>query len=117
MSDLGKEILTTDDRLRRTVEAWGTTFELRELSAADVQFADSRKDNSLKLAAIVARSAVNGDGQRMFSDADLPQLADKGLTTLQRLVSIVENLSGLGDDAEDAEKNLDATASAEPGSD
>ena len=115
MSEIGSEILTTDDRCRRSVEAWGHSFELRELSAADVQFVDTRKDNALKLAASVARSAVNGDGKRIFSDAELPKLADKGLTTLQRLQGVVEELSGLAESPEESEGNSETTVSVEPG--
>lgn len=115
MGELSKEIFETDDREREEVEAWGHTFFLRELSAADIQFVDTRRDNATKLAATIARSAVDEDGKCLFSDTDLAKIANKGLVTLQRLQGIIEKLTGLAETAEEAEKNSEATASDGPG--
>jgi hypothetical protein len=59
-------------------------------------------------AKLVVRAAINGDGQRLFSDKDAPLLGRKSAAALQRVFEVAQRLSGLSDeDVEELVGNFD----------
>lgn len=61
-------------------------------------------------AQLIARCVVGDDGRRVFSDADVNQIAELGLGDVLRLSSAIQDLSGLNDDAEDEARGESVTA-------
>jgi hypothetical protein len=60
-------------------------------------------ESSAKLA---SRCMCLEDGTKIFTDADVPQLAEKSAKALERVVNVSARLNGLDDDAKDDVKNV-----------
>jgi len=113
-------ILQADDLLVETVEVpeWGGVVRIRGLTGAErddfeVSVVEQRgKKTRLNMqnfrAKLVVRAAINGDGQRLFSDRDAALLGRKSAAALQRVFEIAQRLSGLSDqDVEELVGNFD----------
>ena len=107
---LGVEELSTEDV---EVPEWGGMGTLRELKGSE---RDTFEENSLDKnrnvtmanmrARLVALSAVDEDGKRMFSEKDAVKLGSKSASALNRLFGVACRLSGItDDDVKDLEKN------------
>lgn len=55
-------------------------------------------------AKLAARTVCDASGKRLFSDADIPELAKKSAAALARVFEVAQRLSGLG--AEDVQELL-----------
>lgn len=57
-------------------------------------------------AKLVARTVVNEEGERVFTEADIPKLGNKSAAALERIVDVARELSGLTEqDEEELLKN------------
>lgn len=67
-------------------------------------------------AKLAARSIVDEDGKRVFSDEDIPALALKSALALNRVYEVAQRLSGITqEDVEELTKNSEAAPSADFG--
>jgi|TARA_R110000744_G_scaffold359636_1_gene466962 hypothetical protein len=107
---LGVEDLATEEV---QVPEWGGIVALRELKGSE---RDSFEEGSLDKnrnvtmanmrARLVALSAVDDEGQRIFSEKDAVKLGSKSASALDRLFGVACRLSGItDDDVKDLEKN------------
>ena len=112
-------ILQADDLLFEDVEIpeWGGMVRVRGLTGAErdafeAEIVEQRgKKTRLNMqnfrAKLVARSVVNGDGQRLFSDKDAHALGKKSAAALNRVFEVAQRLSGLSDkDVEELVENF-----------
>lgn len=68
-------------------------------------------------AKLVARSIVDENGNRIFTDADIPVLARKSAVALNRVYAVAQRLSGITEeDVEELTKNSETTLSEGSGS-
>lgn len=94
------------------VPEWGDTIRLRMLSAAE-RFAvneagtvDGKFDAARYQTAVIAATAVNEDGTRLFEDQDAYALAAKSSGAIERIFAAAAKLNGMGPKStDDAEKN------------
>jgi len=111
------EILGVSDTYYEVVEvpewktAAGTPFSVRmrgltgqerdSWEGTNVRF-DKRGRQQVNLnqfrARLIVRSAVDGDGNRLFTDSDAVHLSQKSAAGLQRLFEVAQRLSGLSDE-------------------
>jgi hypothetical protein len=103
------------------VPEWGGIIRLRTMTAEEwehyeSELADARKSGDyLNIrASLVARCAVDGDGNRLFTDADAQALGRKSKTALLRLFETARKLNAFGDDET---KALEKNSEAQPGAD
>ncbi len=118
MSLLTKEqILAANDLDTVTIEVpeWNGTVKLRMLSAQErIQweqevFPDGVVDTAKFLTALVARSLVDDDNVRIFSDGDLDAIGAKNPAVIARLREAAAKLNKIGaNDQKESEKNSDA---------
>lgn len=135
------QILAVEDRLVREVDVpeWGGAVLVKALSGEERDAFEASltvrrpaiygpnkgqmetlPDNSNIHAKLVARSIVDADGARVFSDADIIEVGKKSSGALQRVWDVAAELSGLSDTASaDAEGNSgdgpsDGSTSSEP---
>ena len=109
------QILQADDLKKETVDTpeWGGDVLVRELrgrerDAFEEGSMDKQRNVSMKnmRARLVAMSAINEEGERLFTAAEATQLGDKSATALNRLFEVCCRLSGItSDDVEKLEKN------------
>lgn len=109
------QILAVKDITTKTVNVpeWGGEVTLRGLTAAerdnfDTAVLDARRRNepTFARARLVALSAVDEKGDRLFKDSDIPALSDKAGSALDRLFDVAAGLSGLrAADQKEMEKN------------
>lgn len=115
----GDDILNADDLEVEDVPVpeWGGTVRVRGLTGAErdsfeMRMAVARNKGSLEQldfrASVAGRCMVDEDGERLFTDGQLPQLARKSGAALDRVFEVVQRLSGM-EDAEAAEGKSDAT--------
>jgi len=113
-----EQILQADDLRRELVAVpeWGGQVYVRSLTGTERdQFEASfitvnGMDTQLKLenirAQLVSMTAVDDDGKRLFSAADVQALASKNAAALQRLFETAQKLSGLSkEDVKELAKN------------
>jgi hypothetical protein len=118
-------ILQADDLLVEDVEVpeWGGVVRVRGLTGAErddfeASVVEQRgKKTRLNMqnfrAKLVVRVAINGDGQRLFTDKDASLLGRKSAAALQRVFEVAQRLSGLSDqDVEELVGNFDEGQSA-----
>jgi hypothetical protein len=104
------DILGISDRRTKQVHvpAWGTTLTIREMGLNEgVRFAGMVRETdgsatmtAEQVASVVAWSVIDEDGERVFSDEDIPKLASKSQKALLLLYSEIVGLSGSSEDAE-----------------
>lgn len=110
---LKDEILKCADLPRETVAVpeWGGIVILRALTAYErerweMDWAVPDSKRGLVAAALVAASAVDAQGGRLFAEVDIESLARKSGAALGRLWRVARRLSGIGPEARDeTEKN------------
>jgi hypothetical protein len=99
---LGKRLLKTK---RVTIEELGADVIIRELSAGDALRLSEEGAAGKNTALIAVRSIVDDQGELLFKESEAADLAGRiPPTALNRIVSEVVKLSGLGAE-EDVEKN------------
>jgi len=103
-------ILAADDREYEVVPCpeWGGEVRLRSLTGAErdayeqslVQTRGKSREMNLRnaRAKLVALCAVDENGNRLFSDADVNALGKKNAKPLDRLFDVARRLSGLTED-------------------
>lgn len=98
-------ILAADDIQTETVEVpeWGVTVELRSLDVES--FTEIGRNSAagggtnmreIYLSMLVAGVYDPTTGQPVFTDADKPALAGKSMQVAERLVGLLNRLSGMG---------------------
>lgn len=111
--NLKAKILALDDAKLLPVEVpeWDTTVYLRVLSGAERSSIDARAKQLEKAgrpgdiaAFMVALTACEANGQRIFSDADVEALNNKNGLVLDRLALAAAEHNGIGQAAVDAAK-------------
>jgi hypothetical protein len=106
-----EQILGAEDRKSEDVEVpeWGGTVRVRALSgterdAYEAGIVQIKGDGTHKLtlanarARLVSLSVVDGEGKRLFTEADIAKLGDKSATALVRVFDVALHLSGLSND-------------------
>ena len=99
-------ILTADDLPFEDVECpeWGGTVRIRTLTgterdAFEAEVAGGEKTDYTNVRAkLIARSAIDENGERIFSDADITKLGKKSALALTRCFKVAQRLSGLTED-------------------
>ena len=112
-----EQILQADDLKRETVDTpeWGGEVLLRELRGRERDaFEEGSMDKQRNVtmtnmrARLVALSAIDEEGDRLFTSKEAKELGDKSATALNRLFEVCCRLSGItSDDVEKIEGNLD----------
>ena len=112
-----EQILQADDLKRESVDTpeWDGEVLLRELrgrerDAFEEGSLDSKRNVSMAnmRARLVAASAIDEQGERLFTNKEAAQLGDKSATALNRLFEVCCRLSGItSDDVDKLEKNSD----------
>jgi hypothetical protein len=109
------QILQSDDLKRETIATpeWGGDVLVRELrgrerDAFEEGSMDSKRNVTMTnmRARLVAMSAIDEEGERLFSAKEATELGDKSATALNRLFEVCCRLSGItSDDVDKLEKN------------
>lgn len=113
-------ILKKQELLTETVDAYGETLTVSEISAEQrLNFA--LKVQALKgegfavdlaaMSLLVALTVFDEKGARVFKDSDAPELAKKHTEELRKVYDVAARLNGIGAEEDAAEKN------SEPNSD
>lgn len=118
------QILEAEDLLSEDVEVpeWGGVVKVRGLTGAErdrfegsiVKMRGNKADVNMRnlRAKLVALSAVNGDGKRLFKTPDVDALGQKSAVALQRVFDVAQRLSGISDqDVEELAGNSDSAMS------
>jgi hypothetical protein len=97
-----------------SVPEWGGVIKVRELAAGEREriagLVTAHDGRSREI--MVALTAIDGDGNQLFSLDDIEELAKKGEAAIQRVAEVASRLSGIGKAAEaQAEKNSDPSRS------
>lgn len=120
------QILTADDLRSEIVPVpeWGGDVRVAALTGTErdrfeTSFGDGKTKNLDNVRAkLVAKSIVDEDGQRIFSDADVVKLGLKNAAALDRVFDVAQRLSGLTkQDVDDLAGNSDAAPSGASTSD
>lgn len=129
--DLGAHILGVEDRgyVELDVPEWGcrvrigtlTGAERDALEASGIRVVNGKVkvvDKSGMRARLAAYVLQDLEGNRLFTEADIPKLAKKSAKALERINVAASELNGLTDaEAEELEKNLRAALSGGSGDD
>lgn len=111
------DILGADDLPSEEVEVpeWGGTVWVRSMTGLErdvfeaslTQGAGDKKVNLKNIRArLVSLTAVDEEGTRLFSDADIAELGAKSAAALDRVFSVAQSLNGLGnEDVEELAEN------------
>jgi hypothetical protein len=104
-----KQILQADDIQQQLVDVpeWGGQVLVRGLTGAERDRFEAgvleRKGKHYNVnmanirAKLVAATCIDGDGQLLFGDDDVPLLAEKSGLALQRVFEVAQQLSGLSE--------------------
>lgn len=116
-----EQILTADDQVVEDVPVpeWGGVVRVRGLTGTQRDRfegeAVEQRGRKTKLnfenlrARLVSLTVVDGDGKRMFSDADVAALGQKSASALDRVFAVAQRLSGMSDqDVEELTKNSES---------
>lgn len=124
-----EQILTAQDIQREEVDVpeWGGKVLVQGLTGQERDAFEASmikgkgKNAEVNLAnlraKLVARSVINADGQRLFTDDEIPVLAKKSAAALDRVYSVAQRLSGISaEDVEELTKNSETAPSEDSGS-
>lgn len=124
------DILSADDIPQETVEVpeWGGAVLVRGMTGIDrdgfeeAMTTSRGKDVTVNLrnfrAKLVARSIVDSEGRRLFTDDKVDALGRKSAIALQRVFTVAQRLSGLApDEVEELTRELGEAQSAASGTD
>ena len=97
-----------------SVPEWGGVIKVRELAAGEREriagLVTAHDGRSREI--MVALTAIDGNGNQLFSLDDIEELAKKGEAAIQRVAEVASRLSVIGKAAEaQAEKNSDPSRS------
>lgn len=109
------------------VQEWGGTVRVKSLTGTERDALEASlvqgkgKNANVNLAnlrsKLAARSMVDENGKRIFSDADVAELGRKSAAALQRVFDVAQRLSGLSaEDVEELTKNSETAPSEDSGS-
>jgi len=124
------DIFKAEDLPTRDVDVpeWGGVVRVRALSGSDRDQYDAsmnqaQPDGSVvrlpqgSRARLVALCVVDEDGNSMFNEFDVGRLGNKSSAALDRVITVISELSALTDKAvEEMEGNSDAAQSGDSGS-
>ena len=126
MTKLTKDdIFKADDLPTKDMDIpeWGGTLTIRTLTGAERDefenaFVNQDKINIRGLKArLIQLTVQNGDGQPMFTKADLQKLNSKSASVIDRIFEVSQRLSGLTkEDAEELVENLGTAPTDDSGS-
>jgi hypothetical protein len=118
------QILAASDLKTEIVEVpeWGGSVTVRTMTAAERDTFEAglvkgdgkarKTDFTNFRAKLVALTAVDPSGTRLFTDAEADQLGQKGAAPMQRLFEVAQRLNGLSQaDVDDLTKNSSAAPS------
>lgn len=121
-------ILSAQDIVREKVEVpeWGGAVLVQGLTGRERDEVEASmitgkgKNAHVKLddlrAKLCARAMVDENGVRLFSDADIPALANKSAAALNRVYEVAQRLSGITqEDVEELTKNSETVQSGASG--
>ena len=118
MKKLSKDdIFKADDLPTKDIDIpeWGGTLTIRTLTGAERDEWESAFVNQDKIdirglkSRLVQLTTMNGDGQQMFTKADLQKINGKSASVIDRIFQVSQRLSGLTkEDAEEMVENSDA---------
>ena len=118
MTKLTKDdIFKADDLPTKDMDIpeWGGTLTIRTLTGAERDEWESAFVNQDKIdirglkSRLVQLTTMNGDGQQMFTKADLQKINSKSASVIDRIFQVSQRLSGLTkEDAEEMVENSDA---------
>ena len=118
MKKLSKDdIFKADDLPTKDMDIpeWGGTLTSRTLTGAERDEWESAFVNQDKIdirglkSRLVQLTTMNGDGQQMFTKADLQKINGKSASVIDRIFQVSQRLSGLTkEDAEEMVENSDA---------
>lgn len=106
------DILKNGILQRKKVKAWGHDFYLREMTALEadkLSLVSAKGGELLQMAHMVALTAEDKKGDRLFKDADAKGLAAKSFRSLREVFQVAIELNGLADDMDELEGNSPAT--------
>lgn len=106
------DILANGDLKRIRVKAWGHEFWLREMTALEAEklrTTSSKGGELMQMAHMVALTAEDKAGNRLFKDADANALGRKSFRSLRDVFQEAIKLNGLAEDLDDLEGNSPAT--------
>lgn len=122
-------ILAANDVQYEDVEVpeWGGTVRVKSLMGKERDALESSmivgkgKNTNVNLnnlrAKLVARSVVDEDGKRLFSDDDIVALGEKSAAALNRVYEVAQRLSGVTqEDIDELTKNSETAQSDDSGS-
>ncbi len=122
-----EDILEAQDIQTDTVDVpeWGGTVHVRALNAVergklDNLGAQARLDGTAQLEDMhvmtVQMGVIDDDGQRVFSEDDIPELREKAAAPMERISERIWEMSGISEeDVEDAVEDLEQTPSGDSG--
>lgn len=123
------DVQQADDKKFEIVEVpeWGGSIRIRtmggterdqwELLASEATRTRKIKNKQGIRASLVALCCVDGDGQRIFTEADIVWLGEKSAKALDRVYDRAQELNKLNEDAiEETAKNLSEEPSEDSGS-
>jgi hypothetical protein len=91
---------------------------VRGMTIREYELNQSRAEDGLATASIVARCAVDSAGSRLFTDAQVNLLAELGVAEIDEVWKVIADLSGITPKAKaDAEENSPAAPSGDSSSD
>ena len=119
MKKLSKDdIFKADDLPTKDMDIpeWGGTLTIRTLTGAERDEWESAFVNQDKIdirglkSRLVQLTTMNGDGQQMFTKADLQKINGKSASVIDRIFQVSQRLSGLT--KEDAEELVENSGTA-----
>ena len=126
MKKLSKDdIFKADDLPTKDMDIpeWGGTLTIRTLTGAERDEWESAFVNQDKIdirglkARLVQLTTMNGDGQQMFTKADLRKINSKSASVIDRIFQVSQRLSGLTkEDAEELVGNSGTAPTVSSGS-
>ncbi|MEL7088410.1 MAG: hypothetical protein AAGL98_08235, partial [Planctomycetota bacterium] len=89
-----------DDRQPVGVPAWGGTVSVVPLSLGDIRAASREAESSgiAEMSLWIARSVVQDDGSRLFTDADAKAIDRMKLPDLRPVTEAINSINGFDDD-------------------
>jgi hypothetical protein len=112
-----EQILQADDLKREVVDVpeWGGQVIVRTLTGDEKDsyetsmFSGGKKDLKSIRAGLVARSLIDSDGRRIFTDSEVVALGAKSAAAIDRIYSVAARLSSVSkEDEKELEKNSGA---------
>ena len=126
MKKLSKDdIFKADDLPTKDIDIpkWGGTLTIRTLTGAERDQFESAFVNQDQIdirglkARLIQLTVQNGDGQPMFTKADLQKINSKSASVIDRIFQVSQSLSGLTkEDAEEMVKNSGTAPTTASGS-